>query len=86
MTAEEFEGSLLDISNENATERYMMNKYEFAEAYLKAEVDAISDEDIEKQNDNGIGFGCEEAEMEHYVYSLGYENGIKWFKEQLLKQ
>lgn len=69
---------------------YVLNEqtlFDFAEAYRKAEVEAISDEDIEKeawQRYGEVTGGIYHADRPYNRKC--FINGAKWFKQQLPKQ
>ena len=72
MTAEEFE------STDN---KYLfMEKKKFAEAYHKQEVEAITDDEIEKEFWINVRTGHWDKEQ-----TLAKREGAKWFKNKLLK-
>ena len=63
--------------------RYDLDRYEFAEAYHKQEVNAISDEEIKqesKYNSNKYNSICMNTSR------LSFIDCAKWFKNKLLKK
>jgi len=87
MTAEEFKELSLEYgfmhglsiySNADQTEKQL---FKLAEAYHKQEVEAISDEEIDKHYDVTTKLGHWDKEV------LRHRSiGAKWFKNKLLKQ
>ena len=77
MTAEEF---FKKVNNGNTVTNKWI--YDFAEAYHKHEVEAISNEDIQEKVEN-LEFSFGKATNEE---KFGFLKGTNWFKNKLLKQ
>jgi hypothetical protein len=77
MNAKEFKNELFDDLNNSELEigEIIVNTFQRAEAYHKHKVEAITDKMIADEDYKRIYTGKEY-----------FEDGAKWFKEQLLKQ